>query len=197
MLISPQSVWRLCLPVMALLLLQACADGNRAPVIDKQASLRPEMMKPAQKPRPQQMFAGYYNRAPIQCVPYARDVSGFNIYGDAHTWWQQAARKGYERGQEPQEGAVLVLKKGRKLDYGHVAVVKNIISPREIEVAHSNWGSTRKTRSFIYESMRVQDVSPRNDWSSVRFWNKYIDNYGLPYPNHGFIYPSTQMAEAR
>lgn len=196
MLISMQSVMRLCVPLMALFMLQACASENRAPVIDKQAGFHAPLMKPAQKPRPQQMFAGYYNKAPIQCVPYAREVSGFNIYGDAHTWWQQAPRKGYSRGQTPQEGAVLVLKKGRKLDYGHVAVVKNVISPREIEVAHSNWGDTRKTRRFIYEAMRVRDVSPQNDWSSVKFWNKYIDNFGLPYPNHGFIYPSTQMAAA-
>ena len=27
----------------------------------------------------------------LQCVPYARDVTGIDIYGDAHTWWQQAA----------------------------------------------------------------------------------------------------------
>ena len=26
----------------------------------------------------------------LQCVPYARDVSGIQIYGDAHTWWDQA-----------------------------------------------------------------------------------------------------------
>ena len=26
----------------------------------------------------------------LQCVPYARQVSGIRIYGDAHTWWDQA-----------------------------------------------------------------------------------------------------------
>jgi hypothetical protein len=27
----------------------------------------------------------------LQCVPYARQVSGIQIYGDAWTWWDQAA----------------------------------------------------------------------------------------------------------
>ena len=26
----------------------------------------------------------------LQCVPYARQVSGIQIYGDAWTWWDQA-----------------------------------------------------------------------------------------------------------
>ena len=26
----------------------------------------------------------------LQCVPYARQVSGIRIFGDAHTWWDQA-----------------------------------------------------------------------------------------------------------
>ena len=37
---------------------------------------------------------------PIQCVPYARGVSGIQIRGNAHTWWRQAEGR-YERSNEP------------------------------------------------------------------------------------------------
>ena len=33
----------------------------------------------------------------LQCVPYARQVSGIRIFGDAHTWWGQAEGR-YARG---------------------------------------------------------------------------------------------------
>lgn len=123
---------------------------------------------------------------PIQCVPYARQVSGIEIYGDAHTWWNQATPR-YKRGMKPSPGAVLVLGRSKRLRHGHVAVVKRVISPREIEVTHSNWGSDRATRSMIYDVMRVEDISPANDWSSVRFWNLHAGSYGFPYSSLGFI----------
>ena len=40
----------------------------------------------------------------LQCVPYARQLTGIQIFGDAHTWWGQAAGK-YERGRAPKVGA--------------------------------------------------------------------------------------------
>ena len=46
----------------------------------------------------------------LQCVPYARQVSGIQIYGDAHTWWGQAAGR-YERGSVPQVGAVMAFRR--------------------------------------------------------------------------------------
>ena len=128
--------------------------------------------------------SGYYAAEPIQCVPYARDVSGIPIYGDAHTWWAQAGKKG----NAPQPGAVLVLAKTGKLRYGHLAVVKDVLSPRRITVTHSNWGSDFNTRRVIYERMLVEDLSPANNWTSVRFWNKDINAFGLPYAAYGFIY---------
>ena len=39
----------------------------------------------------------------LQCVPYARQVSGIRIFGDAHTWWDQAAGH-YARGNRPKVG---------------------------------------------------------------------------------------------
>ncbi|MCB1682119.1 MAG: CHAP domain-containing protein [Rhodospirillales bacterium] len=132
-------------------------------------------------------YATYYKvSAPIQCVPYARDVSGIDLRGNAYTWWDQAAQNNYPRGNKPAPGAVLVLRNTGKLRYGHLAVVNRIVSAREIDVTHSNWGSDKNSRSLIYRSMRVQDVSPKNDWSLLRFWNG--KSFGAPYPAYGFIY---------
>lgn len=135
-----------------------------------------------------QQVAGRSISKPISCVPYARKVSGVPIRGDAHTWWYQAEGR-YARGQVPQVGAVYVLSQSSRLKHGHLSVVTRVLNPRTIEVTHSNWGSDRATRSVIYERMRVEDVSLRNDWTRARFWNKDIDAYGLPYEASGFIYP--------
>lgn len=124
---------------------------------------------------------------PIQCVPYARDVSGIEIYGDAYTWWNQS-RYAYKRGHKPKAGSVLVLSKAGKLKYGHLAVVNKVIDEDTIEVTHSNWGNNRDRRSVIYNAMKVQDISPQGDWSRVRFWNYELASWGLPYKVSGFIY---------
>lgn len=133
------------------------------------------------------MAVGRVVSQPVQCVPYAREVSGIDLFGDAHTWWRQAEPR-YARGQQPAPGAVLVLSNTAKMPHGHVAVVRNIISERQIEVIHSNWGNDRNTRRIIYDSMRVEDISPHNDWSRVRFWNAHVGQFGFPYPAKGFIY---------
>ena len=133
--------------------------------------------------------AYYKIKDPIQCVSYAREVSGIPIRGDAHTWWYQAEGR-YKRSSIPNAGAVLVLSRTSRLNYGHLAVVKNIIDSRTIEVAHSNWGGDRETRCVIYNEMPVKDVSPNNDWSQLRFWNYPSKSYGSIYPASGFIYPN-------
>jgi len=132
---------------------------------------------------------GYRHFSREECVPYARRVSGIEIYGDAYTWWNQAAGI-YPRGNVPAPGAVLVLAKTNRLKHGHLAVVSNTLSAREIMVTHTNWGDDWLSRRVTYESLRVNDVSPRNDWTSVRFWNHEINAYGAPYPAYGFIYKS-------
>ena len=38
----------------------------------------------------------------LQCVPYARQVSGVQIYGDARTWWDQAQGR-YATGTVPKK----------------------------------------------------------------------------------------------
>lgn len=131
--------------------------------------------------------SGRHVSKPMQCVPYARQVSGVQIRGDAHTWWQQAVGR-YGRGTMPAPGAVLVLASTSRLRHGHLAVVNQVLGPRHIDVTHANWGNTRATRSMIYDHMHVEDVSARNDWSSLRFWNYHTGAYGSPYKASGFIY---------
>lgn len=122
---------------------------------------------------------------PLQCVPFARDLSGLPIRGDAWTWWS-AAENRFRRGQTPQVGSVLVLKRTERLQRGHLAVVTRILGLREVLIDHANW----LNRGMIHKNVPLVDVSPANDWSEVRFW--YVPaNYlgGHRYPAHGFIYP--------
>src|SRR3954469_5931713 len=46
----------------------------------------------------------------LQCLPFARAVSGIALYGDAWPWWDAAARQHFSRGRAPEVGAVLVLR---------------------------------------------------------------------------------------
>jgi hypothetical protein len=132
--------------------------------------------------------SGHYSSDIVPCVPYARKVSGIKLYGDADSWWREAQGH-YQRGNTPAAGSILVLKKTSRMHSGHVAVVKNILSERQIYVTHSNWGDSRSSRHIIYDSMLAQDVSPANDWSQVRFWNDAKAVLGFPYAAYGFIYP--------
>src|SRR5215470_2340923 len=50
----------------------------------------------------------------LQCVPYAQQVSGIAISGDAWTWWQAADGK-YDRGHQPRVLSVLVLSRTERL----------------------------------------------------------------------------------
>lgn len=137
---------------------------------------------------PSSIQSDYYTvKNPVQCVPYAREVSGIEIRGDAHTWWKKSAGR-YVRGHVPEKGAVLVLSKTARMKYGHLAVVKKVTDSRHIEVTQSNWGNDRKTRSVIYKNMPVKDISAKNDWSKVRFWHYASRSYGRPFVVSGFIY---------
>lgn len=130
---------------------------------------------------------GYRQWNREECVPYARRVSGINIHGDAWTWWNAAAGK-YQRGNVPMPGAVLVLAKTGKLQHGHLAVVSDVLAPRDINVTHTNWGNDWVSRRVTYEAVRAQDMSPNNDWTQVRFWNDEVGKFGFAYPAYGFIY---------
>jgi surface antigen len=120
---------------------------------------------------------------PVQCVPYAREHSGIKIFGDANTWWDKADGK-YPRGALPAPGAVMVLHNYAGSDHGHVAVVRRVVSPREIRIDHANWLDD----GSIYVNDPVEDVSSGNDWSMVRVYNLATGGWGSKlYPVQGFI----------
>jgi len=120
---------------------------------------------------------------PVQCVPYARAHSSIKIYGDAFTWWDQAAGR-YERGSLPGRGAVMVLNNYAGPERGHLAVVRRVVGAREIRVDHANWLED----GSIYVNNPVEDVSRDNDWSVVRVFNLKTGGWGSRlYPVQGFI----------
>lgn len=131
----------------------------------------------------------------LQCVPYARALSGVTIFGDAHTWWGQAEGK-YARGNEPKVGAVLAFPPHGNMRLGHVAAVRDIVDDRTIIISHANWSTIGGVRGHIEEDVRAVDVSQDNDWSQVRVW--YTPNEamgGTAWPAHGFIYPKQKRGE--
>ncbi len=124
----------------------------------------------------------------LQCVPFARAESGVEIRGNAKTWWSQAAGT-YERGDEPRQGAVMAFAGTGGMPLGHVAVVKKIVSDREILIDHANWSPINGRRGQIERNVRVVDVSNAGDWSMVRVWYAPIGDLGLrANPVQGFIY---------
>lgn len=124
-----------------------------------------------------------------ECAPFARQVSGIRLYGDAAAWWDEANGR-YARGQVPVEGGVLVFRRSGRLPSGHVSVVARQVSGREIRVTQANWVHHRITRDEP-----VMDVSPDNDWSRVRVWWAPAHQMGdTVYPTYGFIAPTRQRS---
>ncbi len=124
----------------------------------------------------------------LQCVPYARQASGVQIFGNAKTWWAQAAGR-YDRGSEPKVGAVISFKPTRSMPMGHVGMVSKIVSDREVLIDHANWSTIGGRRGHIERGARVVDVSPNGDWSAVRVWYAPLKGLGTSiYPLNGFIY---------
>ncbi len=126
----------------------------------------------------------------LQCVPYARQLTGIQIYGDAHTWWNQAEGR-YARGFQPKVGAVMAFRPYGNSTLGHVAAVSRVIDRRTILVSHANWSPIEGRRGQIEDNVRVVDVSPDNDWSLVRVWYAPLQALGSgQWPVEGFIYPT-------
>lgn len=125
----------------------------------------------------------------LQCVPYARAVSGIRIFGDALTWWEQAEGR-YARGNRPKVGAVMSFAPHGRMELGHVAAVSRVIDSRNVLLRHANWSVVDGRRGQIEDNVRAVDVSPANDWSQVRVWYAPIGNLGTTaWPVNGFIYP--------
>ena len=167
-------MWRWPLMVLAVgFTMSGCASAPPAPVTV--ATVYPMIDPPRIVSPPSR----------LQCVPYARQVSGIDIRGDAWTWWETAADQ-YYRGWAPAVGSVLVLSRTNRNPFGHLAVVTHVVGPREIIVSHANW----LNRGQIHQNTPAIDVSEANDWSQVRFWYTPGGQLGLrTYPASGFIYP--------
>ena len=119
-----------------------------------------------------------------QCAPYAREISGIDIHGNADTWWGQASGR-YDRGAVPRLGAVVAFAPTSRMRVGHVAMVSKIVSDREVLLTHANWSHP----GAIETGVRAVDVSAAGDWSEVKVW--YAPQGGLgtsSYPVRGFIY---------
>lgn len=118
----------------------------------------------------------------VWCVPYARNLSGIKIRGNAKDWWRKAHNV-YDRGSEPVVGSVMSFRATSGMSLGHVAVVSDIVSDREVVLNHANWN-----RNQVSLKMGVRDISKNNDWTLVRVESQ-PGQYGKPYPVNGFIYP--------
>lgn len=123
-----------------------------------------------------------------QCVPFAREASGIEIYGDAWTWWDKAQGR-YERGRTPRRGSVIVFSRTRRLPLGHVAVVSRVVEKRVLMLTHANWSRQRGERGHAEQDVTLFDVSTGNDWSKVKVWYQGADGLGGGiYPVRGFVY---------
>lgn len=188
--------WAIRLPILALAMatLTACTDtvgmsagtmgGSKVSVSSMQAPPRTLTLALAER-RDFAVSTAKAMRARGQrvwCVPFARNASGIDIRGDAREWWGKANGI-YDRGHEPKVGAVMAFSATRKNPRGHVAVVSQVLSDREILIDHANW-----TRNKVSLGMKVIDISDKGDWSRVRV-ESTPGTLGRPYPITGFIYP--------
>jgi len=124
----------------------------------------------------------------VECVPYARQASGIQLFGDAHTWWDQADGQ-YARGHVPVPGAVMSFRPHGGMRLGHVAMVSKVIDTRTVLLRHSNWSPIDGRRGQAEVDVRAVDVSEANDWSEVRVWYAPIGDLGTTrWPVDGFIY---------
>ena len=148
------------LALLSLLLLAACGGGPRGGM-------------------------GASSRHPgISCAPFARELSGIALYGEADDWWEGAAGL-YARDSRPVMGSVLVFRRQSRLPSGHVSVVSRLVGPRQVQVTQANW-----VPGQLDEDQLVVDISDRNDWTAVRVWYPPIGAMGShAYATYGFILP--------
>ncbi|MEL7091434.1 MAG: CHAP domain-containing protein, partial [Pseudomonadota bacterium] len=164
---------RAALALCLVTLISACAQN----VPDVELQLDPQRQSMALREVAQKHAAGHR----VWCVPYARNLSGIQIRGNAKDWWGKALGR-YERGAEPMVGAVMSFRATRGMRLGHVAVVSDIVSAREVVINHANWHRNR-----VSLEMSVMDVSENNDWTQVRVESN-PGQFGKINPVNGFIY---------
>lgn len=201
-------VWVLAISLITLSFSAACTTTNPAPIVYARAPGPGKIIRPAPLPHrpaplptpsldlPTPQYDEFttprvaYGMPSTECVPYARSMSGIQIWGDAVTWWRQAAGK-YQRTTRPAAGSVLVLRGYQDTTRGHVSFVKAILSERIIRVDHANWLNGGE----VTLDVPVIDVSPNNDWSQIRVWNVPSMQWGArTYEAEGFILPEPVSA---
>ena len=147
---------------------------------------------------------GRQHVAGISCVPFARSESGIALSGNAATWWDEAEGR-YARGNAPEAGSVLNFRANASMHLGHVAVVRDVVNTRQIEIDQANWWGPGGGRGRVSRDVAVIDVSPHNDWTAVRVALGNSGSFGSVYPTYGFIYgraegsdpaPRVTLAEA-
>jgi hypothetical protein len=136
---------------------------------------------------------GYVGGAtPVECAPFARALTGVALSGAAADWWRQADGR-YPRTTQPNVGSLLVFRRSGRLPKGHVAVVSQVLSRRQILVTQANWVHHR-----ITEDQPVIDISENGDWSAVRVWWPPTRQMGVAdYPTFGFIRPDHPIGHDR
>lgn len=166
---------------VAFALIALCAAGS----VEAKAKAHKTSKTAAVKVAAQKTPAG---SAYLQCVTFARQFSGVQIFGDAWTWWEKATGR-YEEGSTPKPGAVLVFRSQGRMKLGHVAVVSQIITDRYIQVTHANWSPINGRRGQVEDNVNVLDVSEKGDWSKVKVWYGPTNDLGTTvYTTYGFIY---------
>jgi len=154
-----------------------------APAPISLAAAPPEAFEPLDEASLEPAAVLERRRQRLQCVPFAREESGVEIYGDANTWWSQAQGR-YARERRPEEGAVMVMRGYANANRGHVAVVREIVSDRMVLIDHANWLNGGE----VTRAVPVRDVSPSGDWSEVKVWHVPGQHWGgRVYRVQGFI----------
>lgn len=186
-------VRNLAAAAFAALAFAACAPieyastGPTTPRAPPPSTVRPQPLPTFDPNGPPQIV---HDGPRLQCVPFARGLSGIQIFGDAHTWWAQAEGR-YPRSSRPAAGAVLVLRGYNTTNRGHVAVVTAVVSERELRVDQANWLNGEE----VTVRVPVLDVSPDNDWSQIRMWHIPSNAWGARvYQAQGFIHPIPLIA---
>jgi len=114
-------------------------------------------------------------------------VARVPVSGNAYRWWMNIGLSDKERRlRAPVGGAVMVIADYFGSNRAHVAVVRRIVSSREIRVDHSNFLNSGR----VDLDDPVADVSPNNDWSEILVWNLQTNSWGMHVFNVvGFVGP--------
>ena len=102
-------------------------------------------------------------------------------------WWNNAKGR-YHIGHRPARNSVLVFQRTKAMPAGHVAVVRDVLDRRTIQIEHANWAPRNGMKGRISTEL-VEDISVNNDWTSVRVMHKPSMSFGKPYATNGFIHP--------